>query len=184
MNINTTSQLEMPRSKMYRADKTYGAYWLLLLVSLVLLCLIPDQAAWVSTEHGWYTQPMFGCILGLGVMIVFSSVRVVQSLKALRNTAGDRGDAGGYRTVIVSSLLFLAYIQSLSIVGFLLSTLIFTLTLLWFSQLLNRFWLITNLVTVAALILVFRIILHVWLPDVWLYSLLPDNLADLANQYL
>ncbi|MBV1790711.1 hypothetical protein KQ940_21835 [Marinobacterium sp. D7] len=174
-------------------DRSYGIYWFLLLVSLVLLCLIPDQAAWVDTKRGWYTQPMIGSTLGLVVMAMFSLVRVAQSFKDFRNSPIGRGDntvelvfdgLDSFRTALVSSLLFFLYIQSLELLGFMLSTAIFTTVLLWLSRLLNRTWLIANLLTVAALILIFRVGLHIWLPDAWLYSLLPDNLSDLANQYL
>ncbi|WP_246590252.1 tripartite tricarboxylate transporter TctB family protein [Marinobacterium ramblicola] len=193
MNNDTLKQLETPDSDGALEDRSYGIYWFLLLVSLVLLCLIPDQAAWVDTKRGWYTQPMIGSTLGLVVMAMFSLVRVAQSFKDFRNSPIGRGDntvelvfdgLDSFRTALVSSLLFFLYIQSLELLGFMLSTAIFTTVLLWLSRLLNRTWLIANLLTVAALILIFRVGLHIWLPDAWLYSLLPDNLSDLANQYL
>jgi hypothetical protein len=193
MNNDCPKQIEMPDSSDTVEERAYGAYWVLLLVSLVLLGLIPDQASWVTTKRGWFTQPMIGCKLGLSIMAIFSLVRVAQSLKEFRNSTTTRGEKTlelmfdgleSYRTALFSSLLFFLYIQSLSVIGFMLSTLVFTSVLLWLSRLLNRTWFITNLLTVAALIAIFRITLHIWLPDVWLYSLLPDDLADLANQYL
>ncbi|GGB84393.1 hypothetical protein GCM10011352_07810 [Marinobacterium zhoushanense] len=192
-NISTKQISAAQENEESLEEKSYGVYWFLLLVSVLLLCLLPDQAAWVNTKRGWFTQPMVGSALGLSVMAIFSLVRVAQSLKEFRNSAIVRGEntvemvfdgLESYRTAIASSLLFFLYIQSLTLFGFLLSTVLFTTTLLWLSRLLDRTWFITNLLTVAALIIVFRIILHIWLPDAWLYSLLPDDLADLANQYL
>jgi len=193
MNNNHLKQTETAESLDAQEERSYGVYWFLLLVSLVLLCLIPDQAAWVDTKRGWYTQPMLGSALGLCVLAIFALVRVVESLKDFRNSPVGRGEntvemlfdsLDGYRTALVSSLLFFLYVQSLTLLGFTLSTLIFTSVLLWLSRLLDRTWLISNVLTVAALVIIFRITLHIWLPDAWLYSLLPDNLADLANQYL
>ena len=193
MNNDCLKQIETVDTDNTVEERSYVVYWALLLVSLVLLGLIPDQAGWVETKRGWFTQPMFGCSLGLSVMAIFSLVRVVQSLKEFKNSPVGRGEntvemvfdgLESYRTALVSSMLFFLYIQSLSIFGFTLSTLAFTSVLLWLSRLFDRTWFITNVLTVAALVVIFRITLHIWLPDVWLYSLLPDDLADLANQYL
>ncbi len=193
MNDTTLKPHESVQTEDNIDDKSYGVYWFLLLAALLLLCLVPDQAAWVNTTRGWYTQPLLGCVLGLGVMALFALVRVVESLKNFRESPIGRGEntvetvfdeLESYRTALVSSLLFFLYVQSLSAFGFMLSTLVFTTVLLWMSRLLSLNWFITNLVTVAVLILIFRVTLNIWLPDAWIYSLLPDNLADLANQYL
>lgn len=176
-----------------QVESVCGTYGLLFLVSLVFLCLLPYQAAWVTTDRGWYTQPVLGPALGLGILAIFSLVRIAQAFKHRRGSAS--GSAGNviemlfdrlenYRTALMSSLLFFLYVRSLSLFGFLLSTVLFISTLLWLCRLFDRTWFFANLLTVAALVIIFRIILHIWFPDAWLYSLLPDNLADLANQYL
>lgn len=169
-------------------------YWLLLIISVVLLALIPDQAAWVQTSRGWYTQPMIGTLLGMGIMAVFSAYRAIQltwrNAKAGGNSVFQRNPLetlavifDGYRTAIISSVLFYIYIKSLSIIGFVLATFIFVTVLLWLCRLLNRTWLFATIGTLIALVLIFRVAVSVWLPDVWLYSLLPDHLADFANRY-
>lgn len=174
-------------------ERASGIYWFLLLISLVLLCLVPLEVPWVDSSRGWYTQPMLGSLLGLLVLAIFSLVRVIQSLKGFRTTPIGRGEnivedvfetLDSCRTALVASGLFFCYIKLLDLFGFMLTTLLFITTLLWMSRLLNRTWFIASLFTLAALILIFRFILHVWLPDVWLYSLLPEPLSDFANQYL
>lgn len=170
-------------------------YWVLLIVSAVLLLLIPDQAAWVDTKRGWYTQPMMGALLGLGIMTIFSAYRVLQLTRANANQWRSTvfrqnpletlvGLLDSYRTALISSALFFCYIESLSIIGFVLATFIFVTILLWLSRLLNRTWLLATIGTLIAMVLIFRVAVSVWLPDVWLYSLLPDHLADFANRYL
>lgn len=170
-------------------------YWVLLIVSAVLLVLIPDQAAWVETKRGWYTQPMMGALLGLGIMTIFSAYRVLQltrnNANQWRSTVFRQNPLetlvailDSYRTALISSILFFLYIKSLSIIGFVLATFIFVTVLLWLSRLFNRTWLLATIGTLIALVLIFRVAVSVWLPDVWLYSLLPDHLADFANRYL
>lgn len=194
--MNTTitpDTLTTQESEEQPEERSYGAYWFLLLASVVLLGFVPSQAEWVQTTRGWYTQPMLGSLLGLFVVAGFSLIRVIQSLKDFRKTPIGRGEnivdsvfdtLDSCRTALVASLLFFCYIELLDVIGFMLATMLFVTTLLWMSRLLNRTWFISALVTVAALIFIFRFTLHIWLPDVWLYSLLPDNLADFANQYL
>lgn len=170
-------------------------YWLLLIVSVVLLILIPDQAAWVETKRGWYTQPMMGALLGLGIMAIFSAYRVLQMTRDHGNRWRSRVFQqnpletlvellGSYRTALISSVLFYIYIHSLSLIGFVPATFIFVTVLLWLSRLMNRTWLFATIGTLIVLVLIFRVAVSVWLPDVWLYSLLPDAMADFANSYL
>ncbi|TBW58175.1 tripartite tricarboxylate transporter TctB family protein [Marinobacter halodurans] len=174
-------------------ERSYGTYRLLFAVSLVFLCLVPTQASWVSTTRGWYTQPMLGSLLGLSIFSLFSLYRVIQSFRVKSSESTARNGniienafeaLESYRTALVASALFFVYIELLDVIGFMLATTLFVTTLLWMSRLLNRTWLISALLTVAALIFIFRFVLHIWLPDVWLYSLLPNDLADFANQYL
>ncbi|GAB2601241.1 hypothetical protein [Nitrincola alkalisediminis] len=170
-------------------------YWILLILSVVLLMLIPEQAAWVDTRRGWYTQPMMGSLLGLGILAIFSAFRVIQLSRGdgnvWRSTVFRQNPLDSlvaildsYRTALISSVLFYLYIKSLSIIGFVPATFIFVTVLLWLSRLFNRTWVLATIATLIALVLIFRVAVSVWLPDVWLYSLLPDHLADFANRYL
>ncbi len=169
-------------------------YWVFLIASIALLLLAPDQAAWVKTKRGWYTQPMMGALLGLSIMATFSAYRIFQ----LTRNSTDEGRSmifrrnpletlvsllDSYRTALISAVLFYIYINSLSIVGFVAATFIFVTILLWLSRLLNRIWLLATIGTLIALVLIFRVAVSVWLPDVWLYSFLPDQLSDFANRY-
>lgn len=170
-------------------ERPYGIYWIILLSSIVILCLIPLEAAWIDTRRGWFIQPMFGAGLGIFIVAVFALVRVIQSIRCgylIRFNFIERliETVSSYRTALFSAALFFLYINTLSIFGFVLATLLFVLTLLWLCRLLDRTWVLATLFTLIVMVLIFRIGVSVWLPDVWLYSLLPDHWADFANQYL
>lgn len=170
-------------------DKSYGIYFGILTVALILLAFLPWEASWVETRRGWYTQPMFGTALGLIIVALFAAVRVIEALR--QNLLQKPNPAeilaeflSSYRVALFSSALFFLYINTLSVLGFFLASLFFISTLLWLSRLLNRTWFIASLCTLIAMVLIFRVGVSIWMPDVWLYGLLPDSWSDFANQYL
>ena len=164
-----------------------GIYLLLLMISGGLLLLLPWQAGWVETQKGWFIQPMVGSSLGLGLMAFFAALRCVQALQQGRLKLSLERlvlTVLGYRTALMCGALFMLYIESLEIIGFALATLLFISTLLFLSRLNSPFWMLMALLATVVLVLIFRVGVSVWMPDVWLYGLLPDELADFANQYL
>lgn len=178
-----------PESSPTWTRATGGIFVLFAIAGVLLLWQLPDQAAWVKTKRGWYTQPMMGPALGLGVFVLFAVLKVFQHLRRFHLHPLKALDSGAdavasYRVAIIASALFALYIHSLSIMGFVPATWLFVLTLLWVSRLLNGFWILTSLVSVAAVVLIFRVMLNLWLPDVWLYGLLPEEWSLFANQYL
>lgn len=165
-----------------------AVYWGILAAGITLLLLLPDEASWVDTRRGWFTQPMTGSALGLSIMTLFAGWRVITGY---RNWHPNRqlmdelmNAVSGYRVALLSSVLFFFYINSLDVIGFVPASLLFVTTLLWLSRLLNRLWFLAALGTLTALVLIFRVGLSLWLPDVWLYEQLPVQWADFANQYL
>lgn len=165
------------------------SYLVLFVGAVGLIIFSFTETKWVATGRGWFLQPRVAVLFGLIIFASFTLIRLIQYRKHLNfkysvwplrlvNFIDD------YRTALISSITFLIYLKSLSIFGFALSTLLFICTLLWFSQLLNRTWLLVSLFTVVSLVFIFRMGVSVWLPEAWLYELLPDALADFANQYL
>ncbi|RRD01802.1 hypothetical protein EHS89_00435 [Amphritea balenae] len=170
-------------------ERHYGIYWIILLGACTLLVLLPSEASLVNTKRGWFIQPMFGAGLGISIVAAFAAIRVIQSLqqgylKQFSLIEELSGALSNYRTALFSASLFFLYINTLSVLGFILSTLMFVFTLLWLSRLFNRTWILASVFTLLAMVLIFRVAVSVWLPDVWLYGLLPDQWADFANQYL
>lgn len=188
MNSQPQSQPTTDTEELFE-QRHFGIYWLIFTGAALLLCLLPFEAALVNTSRGWFIQPAFGPALGLSIVALFALVRVVESIRVgylnqlnLLEVLAD--NLSSYRTALFSAALFFLYINSLSILGFVLATLLFVFTLLWLSRLLNRTWVLATLFTLAVMVLIFRVGVSVWLPDVWLYGLLPDRWADFANQYL
>lgn len=165
-----------------------AVYWMILTAGLLLLVMMPEEAAWVDTKRGWYTQPMVGSALGLIIMSVFALQRVLSRYRQWhpnRQMLEETVSAiSSYRVALLSGLLFFIYIHSLELFGFVPSTLLFVSTLLWLSRLLDRFWFIATVGVTTVLVLIFRAGLGLWLPEVWLYEQLPAHWADFANQYL
>ena len=179
VNTETTVVAEKPRP---------GVYWCILLAGLLLLALLPDQASWIDTKRGWFTQPMVGPAIGLTIMTLFAGLRAWRGFRRWHpdsNLLEDLFSAlSNYRVAIISGALFFIYINCLPIIGFVPASLIFVTTLLWLSRLLDRFWFGATLFTLFLMVMIFRVGVGLWLPDVWLYEQLPTQWADFANQYL
>lgn len=165
------------------------SYLFLFFAGLILIVFLFRETQWVDTSRGWYLQPRITSLFGLGVFMFFVTVRVIQynkrkivELLLMPYIFPDLLER--YRAAAVSSFVFLIFITSLSIIGFALSTFLFLVTLLWLSRLLNINWFFITLITVLVLVLIFRVGVNLWFPDVWLYELLPTKLSDFANQYL
>ncbi|MEH6453901.1 MAG: hypothetical protein V7782_12780 [Psychromonas sp.] len=169
----------------------YYFYLLSFIGSLTLILLQPLQATEVTNAHGWYTQPYVAPLFGLVIITTFSGVYLllntakhINYIKQINPIELAFSAISRYRTAIIISMFFMLYINSLSVFGFAPSTLVFILTLLWISNLFTRFWVFTSLLSVVVLVVVFRVFVNFWLPDVWLYSLFPAQIADFANLYL
>ncbi len=170
-------------------EKSSSVYWMILFAGVALLLVMPEEAKWVNTKRGWFTQPMVGSALGLSVMVIFAAWRAVFSFKSRNcNPANLLESAftslGRYRVAIITSALFFLYVNTLSVIGFVPASLIFVTLLLWLSRLLDRFWFMVTMFTLFMVVLIFRVGLTLWLPDVWLYEFLPEEWAVFANQYL
>jgi len=186
-----TDQVANETSTDSQLPSHYYFYLLSFLGSLTLILLQPLEAKEVVKAYGWYTQPYVSPLFGLYIILGFSAVYLLlntakhfDDLKKINPIELAFGAISRYRTAIIISLFFMLYINSLSVIGFAPATLIFILTLLWISNLFAGFWISASVVTVIVLVLVFRVLVNFWLPDVWLYSLFPAQLAELANMYL
>jgi len=169
----------------------YYFYLLSFVGSVALILLQPFEAAIVKSTHGWYSQPFIAPLFGLSIISIFSGIYLIintkknfQYLKNVNPIELSFNAISKYRTAIIISIFFYLFIISLSVIGFAISSFIMIISMLWISNLFNRFWVIMSLISVSILIVIFRVIVSVWLPDVWLYSLLPDYLSEFANMYL
>lgn len=178
-------------STITQLPKNYYFYLLSFIGSFTLILLQPIEAAEVATTHGWYSQPWVSPLFGLVIISLFSGTYLVINTKKnfhhLKNTNPLEltfSAISKYRTAIIISLFFCLYIFSLQVIGFALSSFIMIISMLWISNLFNRFWAGIAFISVLTLIVIFRVIVSVWMPDVWLYNFLPESLSELANMYL
>lgn len=169
----------------------YYFYLLSFIGSVTLILLQPTQAKEVQNAHGWFSQPYVAPLLGLSIIALFSGIYLLVNtikhfnhLKRINPIELVFGAISKYRTAVIISGFFFLYIFSLSIIGFALSSFILVLTMLWISNLFTRFWVVTSFISIGVIVLVFRVVIALWLPDVWLFSFLPDSMADFANMYL
>ncbi|EEY44019.1 hypothetical protein AB1F87_002855 [Vibrio mimicus] len=169
----------------------YYFYLLSFIGSIALILLQPSQAGEVQNAHGWFSQPYVAPLLGLSIIALFSGIYLLVNtikhfdyLKCINPIELAFSAISKYRTAVIISGFFSLYIFSLSIIGFALSSFILVLTMLWISNLFTRFWIATSFFAIVLIVLVFRVVIALWLPDVWLFSLLPDSMADFANRYL
>ncbi|MCG9554782.1 hypothetical protein L1D11_15845 [Vibrio sp. Isolate32] len=180
-NISATSAL----------PSHYYFYLLSFIGSVILILLQPSQAKEVAHAYGWFSQPYIAPFVGLGIIALFSgtytliyTIKFFKYLRMINPIELGFKVVSKYRTAVIISGFFILYISSLSIIGFALSSFFLILSMLWISNLFTRFWVVTSLFSVIAIILIFRVAVNLWLPDVWLYSLFPEEMSDFANMYL
>lgn len=169
----------------------YYFYLLSFIGSVILMLLQPSQAKEVARAHGWFSQPYIAPFVGLGIIALFSgaytlfyTIKCFKYLRVINPIELGFKVVSKYRTAVIISGFFILYISSLSIIGFALSSFVLILSMLWVSNLFTRFWVVTSLLSVIAIILIFRVAVNLWFPDVWLYSLFPEEISDFANMYL
>ena len=133
---------------------------------------------------------MLGPALGLGIMAIFSFVKIISHLKVILSISfAEWSDylfevISDSRVPIIISVMFYLYVHTINIIGFFLSTFIFTSILLSLSRLLNRFWLLITFLVTLFILFIFRGAIGLWMEDVWLYQFLPPYLSEFANKYL
>lgn len=170
-------------------SRTLPFYFTFFCCCVFLLYFITDEVK-VFSDKGWYLQPMLGPAIGLSVMTLLSFFKAAKALIYIEYLS--------YQTVVryltqmilvhriafCSAGSFYVYIHALSVIGFLPSNLALLLFMLFVSQKLDRYWGWIACATAVGIVVIFRVVIGLWMDDVWLYSLLPDVVADFCNMYL
>lgn len=158
-------------------------------VTMYLIFSFPEHTTEMKRARGWYTQPFVAPLVGLSVLAFFSFLKL---LTILRPQPDDDTIVRGlidnlpyYQVVLITGTLFIVYIYAIGVIGFAASTLLFVLSLLWLSRLLTWFWAFYALVAVTLIVLIFRVGVNIWFPDVTLYeTLFSGELLYFMNSYL
>ncbi|MFY0676766.1 MAG: hypothetical protein JXR18_05720 [Neptuniibacter sp.] len=181
---------ESAESEVFYGEGNYPFYLLCFFFSAFMLLLMPSEVGSVETEKGWFIQPYIGPVIGLTTMLIFSVVMLFPVfIKLLKTRPSFLLEyfvdlISDHRVPIITSFFFFIYINLIDVIGFLPASYLFVCTLLFLSRLITKFWALMALITVLAIILIFRVGIGLWLDDVWLYEFLPTDWADFANRYL
>lgn len=164
-------------------------FWVMFLASAYLIVRFPEHTSELKRARGWYTQPFVAPLVGLSVLAFFAMLKLVLVGRRLADEPGMfkalLENLPYYLVVLITGGLFLAYLYLLGIIGFALSTLLFVLALLWLSRLMTIFWVVNAVVAVAFLVLVFRVGVNIWFPDVALYeALFSGKVLWFMNSYM
>ena len=148
-----------------------------LFITIISICLIftyQSHTVEIKRDHGWYTQPYVAPLFGLGILAFFSFIKL---LLVIRPIEGEKSllesfveSLGYYRMVFITGILFFVYVNAITIIGFTLSTMLFVLSIVWLSRLISPIWVLNTFIAVALIVLIFRVGVNIWIPDVALYE--------------
>lgn len=155
------------------------------LVSFALLALLGAATKSAPAGSGWWTAPATAPALALTVLSAANAITLWIKFSAIQSnplTPNEWAKFVARAKQLLRPLEFLAYfaayLLSLRFIGYGPATLIFVLGLMVRVRLCSAKWLLTGAVTCAALILIFRVGLGVWMPAPDLYNLLPGSLRS------
>lgn len=158
----------------YENRKSKLFFLVITFVSFYLIFSYQSHTVEIKRDHGWFTQPYVAPLFSLGILAFFSFVKL---LLVIRPIAGEKSlidslvdSLSEYRVVLITAVLFFFYVNIITIIGFAISTILFVLSIVWLSRLLSPLWALNTFVAVALIILIFRVGVNIWIPDVLLYE--------------
>jgi len=139
-------------------------------LSLALLSQISVETKF-SSGKSLFAQPRFWPAVGVGGMLLFGlfhliSVRQKSSHSALR-------EVGLWLRACEYVVWFMVYVQMVSLIGYLLATLIFTALLAWRQGYRTKAGLLSAAGAGFLVVFVFKTLLHVKIPGGAIYGYLP-----------
>lgn len=159
-------------------------------VSAVLLALIFTATKHGSATAGWWTRPALAPGVALSLLLLANGLslwRAVSELRAVPPSPDEWQDARariiGWLRPVEFLVYFAAYLWLIHVIGYLGATLIFVLWLLVRVGFRTPGWLLAGVALVAALILIFRMGLGVWMPAPPLYDLFPDSFREILIRW-
>lgn len=159
-------------------------------ISAALLAVLFLATKQGSAQAGWWTRPALAPGVALAMLVFANGIslwRGTAELRAAPPTAeewqGARAAVKGWLRPLEFLVYFAVYLWVIHIVGYAGATLAFVLWLLVRVRLRSRGWLLAGCGLVAALILVFRIGLGVWMPAPYLYDLFPEGIREILIRW-
>jgi predicted ferric reductase len=157
----------------YRRPGDFIISLLSLIFASFLLIMMPNQTTWVNGVS-LFSQPAFWPAIAVGAMVIFSSAHLAGALVSER-IPGRLEEVRYWLKAVEYPVWFFAYVLLVPWLGYLLSTILFTVTLSF--RLGYRSWKWAAIATVFSVVVVvtFKGLLRVKIPAGEIYSLLPPG---------
>lgn len=157
----------------YRRPGDFIISLMSLTFALVLLIALPTQTTWIEGQS-LFVQPSFWPAVAVAAMVVFSSLHLIGALVSER-IPGRRQELVYWARALEFPLWFIGYVLLVPWLGYLLSTILFTVSLSF--RLGYRSWKWAGVATLFSVIVVvvFKGFLRVKIPAGEIYSLLPPG---------
>lgn len=173
----------------YEHRKSKLFFLIITLISIYLIVTFDSHTIDIKRDHGWYTRPYVAPLFGLGILAFFSFIKLILVIRPIE---GEKSlvesfveSLGSYRMVAITGALFFVYVNAITVVGFTISTTLFVLSIVWLSRLMSPIWALNTLIAVMLIILIFRVGVNIWIPDVALYEkLFSGQTLWFMNKYL
>lgn len=141
--------------------------------ALFLVIVLPDQTAWVKRTK-FYAQPAFWPAVSVGLMLVFGLFHLITTLVS-KKAMGSWREVWYWVRSVEYALWFMVYVVTVPILGYLLSTLIFSGVLAWRLGYRTWRWQLVSALFGLVVVLLFKAFLQVKIPAGELYELLPPS---------
>jgi predicted ferric reductase len=157
----------------YRRPGDFVIAFLSFAFALFLAANLPFQTTWVARTK-LFAQPAFWPAVAVAFMVLFSTLHMIGALVSER-IPGRLAEVVQWIKSAEYALWFMAYVMLVPVLGYLVATLAFTISLTW--RLGYRSWRWAGIAAGFAVIVVvlFRGFLHVKIPGGALYAHLPPG---------
>ncbi|MGR3760386.1 tripartite tricarboxylate transporter TctB family protein [Roseobacteraceae bacterium NS-SX3] len=150
--------------------------------ALLLLALIPQQAAWVAKTR-LYAQPRFWPAVAIGGMVLLGGLHLYR-LPWRRVSRYDLWETRRWAQVLEYAGWFMGYVLLVPLIGYLPVTLAFVPLLAWRMGYSSRVMLWISAAFAVAVVVLFKGLLSVKIPGSALYEYLPGALRSFFILYL
>lgn len=167
--------------KRYRRPGDIVFAWVLLVISVFLLSQIFDQTAYKSNGK-LFAQPRFWPAVSLGCMSVFAALHLIGSALSER-IEGRWSEVWLWISSLEYAGWFIAYAMVVPYAGYLPSTVVFAVLLVFRAGYRSRVALGSAALAAVVIVVLFKTFLQVKLPAGAVYDTLPDGIRQIMLTY-
>jgi hypothetical protein len=152
-----------------------------LALAIFLLSQLGNQTQWVARTK-LFAQPAFWPAISLAAMALFAILHLVGSILSPR-IEGRWVEVGFWARSLEYACWFMAYVLIVPLLGYLLSTLLFTVTLALRAGYRDFNYLLAAAAAGLGVVLIFKTFLQVKVPGGKLYEILPEAMRAFMLTY-